>query len=305
MGRTVDIPTAHRVLNGIADALAQLREMDAGPQVADAAAAAAVEHLGFDRAIFFAVAGDELVARSVHFGADTAWAARTLAVGRRPEGRPQLADAIRETESLRRRAATIVRDAQHDEHISRPLVEETRTRSYVAAPILCEDHVVGFLHVDHHFKDRDVDEGDRVALQAFATGVGLVLERLALRGQLKAQSRALRGVVAEIDELAAAPPPVALDLDPEVGPAPRRPLADPSIRTLLSAREREVLALMADGATNATIGRRLFITESTVKAHVHRILRKLGVTNRAAAVSRLHDAANSIRGSTTIHPSDD
>src|SRR5436189_604297 len=44
---------------------------------------------------------------------------------------------------------------------------------------------------------------------------------------------------------------------------------------VLSPREREVLALMAEGRSNAGIGRRLFVTEGTVEKHVHSILMKL------------------------------
>ncbi len=45
----------------------------------------------------------------------------------------------------------------------------------------------------------------------------------------------------------------------------------------LTRREREVLALMAEGYSNAGIGRRLWITESTVEKHVHSIMMKLPV----------------------------
>jgi len=44
--------------------------------------------------------------------------------------------------------------------------------------------------------------------------------------------------------------------------------------------------LLVDGETNAGIARRLFIAESTAKAHVKHILRKIGASNRAEAVSR-------------------
>ncbi|ANP53911.1 DNA-binding NarL/FixJ family response regulator [Streptomyces griseochromogenes] len=53
----------------------------------------------------------------------------------------------------------------------------------------------------------------------------------------------------------------------------------------LSARETAVLRLVADGCTNAEIGRRLFIGESTVKTHLLRIFAKLGVDDRTAAVT--------------------
>jgi DNA-binding NarL/FixJ family response regulator len=45
----------------------------------------------------------------------------------------------------------------------------------------------------------------------------------------------------------------------------------------LSEREREVLALMAEGQSNAAISRRLFVTSKTVEAHVRHILQKLGI----------------------------
>jgi DNA-binding CsgD family transcriptional regulator len=50
----------------------------------------------------------------------------------------------------------------------------------------------------------------------------------------------------------------------------------------LSAREQEVYALVCEGVSNAEIGRRLFIAESTVKAHTHRVYEKLGVHSRMA-----------------------
>jgi DNA-binding CsgD family transcriptional regulator len=56
----------------------------------------------------------------------------------------------------------------------------------------------------------------------------------------------------------------------------------------LTAREREVLALVADGRTNRQIAETLFITEKTASVHVSNILGKLGAANRgeAAALAR-------------------
>lgn len=53
----------------------------------------------------------------------------------------------------------------------------------------------------------------------------------------------------------------------------------------LSARELEVLALTARGASNKEIGRRLFISEATVKSHLIHIFGKLNVSDRTAAVT--------------------
>ena len=60
---------------------------------------------------------------------------------------------------------------------------------------------------------------------------------------------------------------------------------------LLSSREREVLALVAEALTNAQIARRLYITESTVKRHLHSINIKLGTISRIDAVNKAVAAA--------------
>ena len=53
----------------------------------------------------------------------------------------------------------------------------------------------------------------------------------------------------------------------------------------LTVRERQAVRLMADGHSNRSIAESLFLTEATVKTHLVRIYRKLGVDNRAAAAS--------------------
>ncbi len=68
------------------------------------------------------------------------------------------------------------------------------------------------------------------------------------------------------------------------------PSRDPSsavaLETPLSPRELEILRALTEGLSNQEIGDRLFISESTVKIHVHRIFRKLGVKSRTQALLR-------------------
>jgi len=60
----------------------------------------------------------------------------------------------------------------------------------------------------------------------------------------------------------------------------------PDSEEYLTARESEVLRLLATGATNPAIAAELFITERTVKAHVSRILAKLNASTRTEAVGK-------------------
>ncbi len=66
-------------------------------------------------------------------------------------------------------------------------------------------------------------------------------------------------------------------LDPEVVGTLMGRSRDVDPLTLLTPREREVLALMAEGRTNAGIARRLWLTDRTVETHVTSILAKLGL----------------------------
>ena len=66
------------------------------------------------------------------------------------------------------------------------------------------------------------------------------------------------------------------------------PLNTPAMRELEqepTARELEVLQLVADGLVNREIGQRLFLSEETVKSHVRHLLAKLQARSRAHAVA--------------------
>ena len=75
-----------------------------------------------------------------------------------------------------------------------------------------------------------------------------------------------------------------------VGRAPQPPGADGEPFPQLTARERDVLQLMARGRANAVIARELFLSERTVRNYVSAIFDKLQVTDRAQAVALARDA---------------
>jgi two-component system, NarL family, nitrate/nitrite response regulator NarL len=71
-----------------------------------------------------------------------------------------------------------------------------------------------------------------------------------------------------------------------VRPTPRASTSTPSSPEPLTPREREVLALLAEGLSNKAIADRLAISEHTAKFHVNAVLAKLGVQRRTEAVVR-------------------
>ena len=117
----------------------------------------------------------------------------------------------------------------------------------------------------------DTDSDVLPAIEAGATGY---LLKDAPREEL------IRAVRAAFAGEAVLSPAVARRLMGQVGKPP--PAA-------LSQRELEVLALIADGATNREAAAKLFVSEATVKTHLLHIYAKLGVNDRAAAVAAAFD----------------
>lgn len=73
----------------------------------------------------------------------------------------------------------------------------------------------------------------------------------------------------------------------ELGPQARLAVGPDS----LTQREREVLALLGQGATNRQIAQQMVISEGTVKTHIKNILRKLNADNRLEAIAKVHQHA--------------
>ncbi|MFH8398297.1 response regulator [Streptomyces anulatus] len=121
----------------------------------------------------------------------------------------------------------------------------------------------------------DTDSDTLPAIEAGATGY---LLKDAPREELFAAVRAAA------DGRSVLSPAVASRLMTRV----RTPAVGPA-ETALSAREREVLVLVARGTTNREIAAELFISEATVKTHLTHVFAKLGAKDRAAAVAVGYD----------------
>ena len=163
--------------------------------------------------------------------------------------------------------------------------------SYVAAPIICHEQAVGLLHADRGVMGAPVTELDRDMLAVFVEGFGYALERCVLLGRLSAHTervlalvRSTEASLTELDSHEFALRSSAVRL-----PAPTVDNGQ-GLNGLLTRRELEVVAMLAEGETNARIAQRLVVSEDTVKSHVKHILRKLDVHNRSQAVSRYFQA---------------
>ena len=192
---------------------------------------------------------------------------------------PQLTSCPPEFEAVQRQLPILVTNAQNRDDVYRPLVHAARSDAYVVAPMIRGDRVIGLLHADRHpVVDRKLDVLDRDLLWTFATGLADLIDRAAARG-LRSSPQAIDwGATAEAEPVEEPPP--AAPVTVTSGPL-----------SLLTSREHEVLALLAEGAANATIATRLVISEATVKSHVRHILRKLRAANRTEAVIRYQTLA--------------
>jgi DNA-binding CsgD family transcriptional regulator len=202
-----------------------------------------------------------------------------------------LDDAVVESRVLLERKPAAVHDTESAD-VHRPIIVDAgHSSSYVVAPIIVNDVVIGFLHADYKPTGRRVDVVDRDVLWAFAQGFAQLYERAVLRERLQSQRELMRQALAASEDL---PEDRALNLVATAGAHADGVTTHRAAPTFgpgaaleqLTERESEVLALVAIGATNQQIADELVVAESTVKTHVKHILRKLGVSNRAQAISQ-------------------
>jgi DNA-binding CsgD family transcriptional regulator len=160
--------------------------------------------------------------------------------------------------------------------------------SYVVAPLAVHGKTVGLLHADAGASGRALDALDAEVAGSFAEGLSGVFERAVLRDTLRLHRHELQSAVQWMSGRLGQLTAEAADSAPPPAPGPQ-----PAVSETLTPRELEVIRLMARGLTNVAIANELVVREGTVKYHVKNILRKLGATSRADAVSKFVRASGS------------
>lgn len=200
------------------------------------------------------------------------------------------AEMIRRAEGLRRGrpvTSSVTKDAlQLDE--------------YVLAAVVPESRAVALVVLDR--PGPPVNDDDRAAADLFAHLLGLAITRVVLRLRMHELSTELRHLTASAHALMheAQEAPIMLTTDYGHGPifttaGPQAAALPSNFGNLLSQREQEIAALMISGRSNREIGEELHLSPDTVKAHVARLARKLGASNRVEAVARYVDMSRPTR----------
>ena len=249
-------------LERVREAVRHLSELGSPAGVLERAAGELGAAAGFAQILISEVAGGAMVPRSL-------W--------RREAGPVEIEAApivleypLVEHDVVRGRTAELVDVARAGSRTPGRLNALMDWHSYVVGPIVIERDTVGLLHADPG--ERPADPLDLELAGVACDGLGEVFDRALLRetlqhhrGELQAAAQWIGGRLASL----------TADAEP-----------DSDVVAALTARELEVLGLMARGQTNAAIARALVVQEGTVKYHVRNVLRKLGARSRADAVAR-------------------
>ncbi len=264
----------------VGEAVRKLGEIGSPEGILDRAA----EELGrgsqFDRVLVSKVLDDQLCAHALWTRERELRPAASVERLRRAAIR--LDYPLIEAEVARRRTPARVTVSSAPSRTPALLTEAFGWASYVVAPVAVGPNTIGLLHADATASGRMLDELDEEVLSRFCDGLAGAFERATLRDTLRRHRTELQAAVqwmsGRLGRLAAedAAPAIATGT-----PASRR-----VTREALTPRELEVLRLMARGRTNQAIANALVVRVGTVKYHVKNILRKLGATSRADAVSR-------------------
>jgi LuxR family transcriptional regulator, regulator of acetate metabolism len=266
-------------LERVGDAIRRLGELTSPEGILPRAAAELGACSELDRVLISEVVDGALTPLAIWSGADQATADEAL-----EQLRPQpiaLAYPLLEYEVVRHHHAQTVAVGSAGARTPPSLARELGWESYAVAALTVGGQTIGLLHADATHSARPVDALDAEVTGKFAEGLAGVFERAVLRhtlalhrAELQSAVQWMSGRLGRLTDAASFEHPAGV-----TG-------ADPGLVDSLTPRELEVLGLLAGGNTNLAIANTLVVREGTVKYHVKNILRKLGATSRADAVSR-------------------
>jgi LuxR family transcriptional regulator, regulator of acetate metabolism len=275
-------------LERVADAVRRLGEIGSPQGILDRAADELGTSSAFGRVVVGEVFGDSLHVRAIWSADDIAGAAAALE--ELHDSPIRLEYPLVEDEVARGQRTEIVQARVARSRGARRLSEVLGWDSYVVAALVVQGKTVGLVHADGAASGRRPDALDAEVASRYAEGLAGVFERAVLREMLQRHHHELRSAV---EWMSTRLGQLATDAG-EVSPLAGAP--DPGLADALTARELEVLGLLARGQTNLEIARTLVVREGTIKYHVKNILRKLGATSRADAVSRYARAGGASAG---------
>jgi LuxR family transcriptional regulator, regulator of acetate metabolism len=258
----------------VGDAVRRLGEIGSPQGILDRAAEELGTSSAFDRVVVGEVREESLVVRSVWTGDEDSGIA-AAALGELAGAPIRLEYPLVEDEVARGQRTEIVVDRVARSRGARRLMDAFGWESYVVAALVVQGNTVGLVHADSSISGRRLDALDVEVASLYAEGLAGVFERAVLREMLQLHHHELRSAVEWISTRLG-------QLATDAG----EPTDDRSLADALTPREVEVLRLLARGQTNLEIARTLVVREGTIKYHVKNILRKLGATSRADAVSR-------------------
>jgi hypothetical protein len=276
----------------VRQALSKLRTAESVVDLYERATRALCQSCGFDRAVLFRLQGPEMLPVSVHFTDDPAWAEDFYQHGHTD---PMRIDYdIVETEMISTRAPMIVPEAQSNPRGFKPLVQASKTHSYVAAPLIPQNVLIGFVHADRYFEDRDVDEFDRDMLGAFAEGLGYVIHRTVLLERVGSQRARIHRLRSVVDEMVTKVSAAVAVVDADGEDKPSSPvLTVPGFE--ITRREDAILRLLDEGAGDEQIAARLDIPTASISWHIEQLMVKLGTDTPKTALTRWQSLTSNAR----------
>jgi DNA-binding CsgD family transcriptional regulator len=275
-------------LERVSEAVRHLGELGSTEGLLTRAAAELGAGSEFDRVLISEVVEGRLVPLTIWDGTDQA--AADTALTELGEATIRLEYPLLEYEVARRHGHEVVVVSDAGARTPAPLAQRLGWESYAVAALEVGNTTIGLLHADAAHSGRNVDSLDGEVVGRYAEQLSGVFERAVLRHTLDLHRAELSAAVHWMSTRLGR-------LEDAAGlMSPRSAGGDSRLVESLTARELDVLRLLARGNTNRAIATALVVREGTVKYHVKNILRKLGATNRADAVARFVRAGGSTDG---------